>query len=58
MAAGQIEVIIPPTRVQRKTMPKNLQRLITRLRNRVETSFKEITDQMELARHGAPSKDC
>ena len=53
MAVGQIEVIIPPTRVQRKTMPKNLQRLIARLRNRVETSFKEITDQMELARHGA-----
>jgi hypothetical protein len=34
-------------------MPKTLQRLIARLRNRVETSFKEITDQMELARHGA-----
>ena len=27
--------------------------LIARLRNRVETSFKEITDQMDLARHGA-----
>jgi hypothetical protein len=26
---------------------------LARLRNRVETSFKEITDQMELARHGA-----
>jgi hypothetical protein len=46
-------VIIPPTRAQRTTMPKPLQRLIARLRNRVETSFKEITDQMELARHGA-----
>jgi hypothetical protein len=34
-------------------MPKTLQRLIARLRNRVETSFKEITDQVELARHGA-----
>jgi Transposase DDE domain len=53
MAAREIEVIIPPTRVQRKTMPKTLQRLIARLRNRVETSFKEIADQMELARHGA-----
>jgi DDE family transposase len=53
MAAAGIEVIIPPTRTQRKTMPKTLQRLIARLRNRVETSFKEITDQMELARHGA-----
>jgi hypothetical protein len=53
MAGAGIEVIIPPTRDQRKAMPKNLQRLIARLRNRVETSFKEITDQMELARHGA-----
>ena len=46
-------MIIPPTRVQREAMPKNLQRLIAGLRNRVETSFKEITDQMELAQHGA-----
>jgi hypothetical protein len=53
LAAAQIEVIIPPTRAQRKTTPKTLQRLIARLRNQVETSFKEITDQMELARHGA-----
>jgi len=53
MASAGIDVIIPPTRAQRKTMPRTLQRLIARLRNRVETSFKEITDQMELARHGA-----
>jgi Transposase DDE domain len=53
MASGGIDVVIPPTRTQRRTMPKTLQRLIARLRNRVETSFKEITDQMELARHGA-----
>jgi hypothetical protein len=53
MAGAGIEVIIPPTRAQRQTTPKTLQRLIARLRNRVETSFKEITDQMELARHGA-----
>jgi hypothetical protein len=53
MAGAGIEVIIPPTRAQRQAMPKNLPRLIARLRNRVETSFKEITDQMELARHGA-----
>ena len=53
MADGGIDVLIPPTGVQRKTMPKTLQRLIARLRNRVETSFREITDQMELARHGA-----
>ena len=53
MASAGIDVIIPPTRTQRQTMPRTLQRLIARLRNRVETSFKEITDQMELARHGA-----
>jgi hypothetical protein len=41
-------VLIPPTKMQRKTMPRTLQRLIARLRNRVETSFREITDQMEL----------
>jgi hypothetical protein len=53
MASGGIDVINPPTPAQRKTMPKTLQRLIARLRNRVETSFKEITDQVDLARHGA-----
>jgi hypothetical protein len=53
MTGAGIKVIIPPTRAQRQAMPKNLQRLIARFRNRVETSFKEITDQMELARHGA-----
>jgi hypothetical protein len=57
MAEAGTEVIIPPTRAQRQTMPKTLQRLIARYRNRVETSFKEITDQMELARHGAHTFD-
>jgi hypothetical protein len=52
MAGAGIEVIIPPTQAQRQTMPRTLQRLIARLRNRIETSFKEITDQMDLARHG------
>jgi hypothetical protein len=53
VASGEIDVIIPPTRNQRSAMPKPLQRMIARLRNRVEAAFKEITDQMELARHGA-----
>ena len=53
MTTAGIEVIIPPTRAQRRTMPKPVQRLIARFRTRVEASFKEITDQMELARHGA-----
>jgi len=57
MASAGIDVIIPPTRKQRTTMPTTLQTLIARLRNRVETSFKEITDQMDLARHGAHTFD-
>ena len=57
MAAAEIEVIIPPGRAQRTAMPRTLQRLIAKFRNRVETTFKEITDQMELARHGAHTFD-
>jgi hypothetical protein len=53
----RIQVITLPTRLQRKAMPENPQRLIARLRDRVETSSKEITDQMELARHGAHTLD-
>ena len=34
-------------------MPPILQKIIAEWRNRIETTFKEITDQMELARHGA-----
>jgi hypothetical protein len=56
-AGAGIEVIAPPARVQRQAMPENPQRLIARLRTRVETSFKEITGQMELARHGARTFD-
>jgi hypothetical protein len=52
-AARGTTVIVPPTKDQRKTMPTALQKIIAEWRNRVETSFKEITDQMELARHGA-----
>jgi hypothetical protein len=43
MATAGIEVIIPPARAQRTTMPKTLQRLIARYRNRVETSFKRAS---------------
>jgi Transposase DDE domain len=56
-AAGQSSrgtaVLVPPTKDQRKTMPPILQKIIAEWRNRIETTFKEITDQMELARHGA-----
>jgi hypothetical protein len=34
-------------------MPSVLRKVIAEWRNRVETTFSEITVQMELARHGA-----
>ena len=34
-------------------MPPVLLKVIAEWRNRIETTFSEITDQMELARHGA-----
>jgi hypothetical protein len=46
-------VLVPPAKGQRASMPTILQKVIAEWRNRVETTFKEITDQMELARHGA-----
>jgi hypothetical protein len=48
-------VLVPPTRDQRRRMPPILQKIIAEWRNRVEASFGEITDLMELARHGAHS---
>ena len=53
LAARGIAVLIPPTKAQRKTMPVMLAKAIAEWRNRVETSLGEITDRMELARHGA-----
>jgi hypothetical protein len=56
-AAGQAArgtaVLIPPAKGQRHRMPAVLRKIIAEWRNRIETTFKEITDQMELARHGA-----
>ena len=34
-------------------MPPVLRKIIAEWRNRIETTFQEVTDQMELARHGA-----
>ena len=36
-------------------MPSALRKVIAAWRNRIETTFSEITDRMELARHGAHS---
>jgi DDE family transposase len=52
-AARGTAVLIPPAKGQRHTMPPVLQKIIAQWRNRIETTFAEITDQMELARHGA-----
>lgn len=52
-AAHGTAVLVPPTKTGRARMPTILQKIIAEWRNRIETTFNEITDQMELARHGA-----
>jgi hypothetical protein len=56
-AAGQAArgtaVLLPPAKGKRHRMTPVLRKIIAEWRNRIETTFKEITDQMELARHGA-----
>ena len=46
-------VLLPPAKGQRHRMPPVLRKIIAEWRNRIETTFQEITDQMELTRHGA-----
>jgi Transposase DDE domain len=48
-------VLVPPGKHQRAAMPPGLLKVIAEWRNRIETTFSEITDRMELARHGAHS---
>ena len=45
--------LVPPTKAQRKTMSTTLQKIIAEWRNRIETTFGELTDAMDLARHRA-----
>jgi len=52
-AARGTAVLLPPAKGKRHRMPPVLRKIIAEWRNRIETTFKEITDQMELARHGA-----
>lgn len=52
-AARGTAVLIPPAKDQRDSMPTILQKIIAQWRNRIESTFAEITDLMELARHGA-----
>jgi hypothetical protein len=53
LAARGTAVLVPPGKKQRAAMPSILLKVIAEWRNRIETTFSEITDQMELARHGA-----
>ena len=52
-AARGTAVLVPPGKKDRAATPATLLKVIAEWRNRVETTFSEITDQMELARHGA-----
>ena len=52
-AARGTAVLTPPTKAQRAHMPRWLQKVIACWRNRIEVTLGELTDRMELARHGA-----
>jgi hypothetical protein len=52
-AARGTAVLIAPTKAQRAGMPSALRTVIACWRNLVEVTFGELTDRMELARHGA-----
>jgi hypothetical protein len=52
-AARGTAVLLPPAKGQRHAMPPILRTIIAQWRNRIETTFGELTDLMGLARHGA-----
>jgi hypothetical protein len=53
LAVHGTALLVPPAKDQRATMAPILLKVIAQWRNRVETTFSEITNLMELARHGA-----
>ena len=53
LAARGTAVLVPPAKAQRASMPPILLKVIAQWRNRIEATFGEITERMELARHGA-----
>ena len=53
LATAGTAVLVPPDKEQRAAMPSSLLKVIADWRNRIETTSSEITDRMELARHGA-----
>jgi hypothetical protein len=52
-AARGTAVLVPPGKKDRAAVPSILLKVIAEWRNRIETTFSEITVQMDLARHGA-----
>jgi len=53
LATHGTALLVPPAKDQRAAMAPILLTVIAHWRNRIETTFSEITDLMELARHGA-----
>jgi hypothetical protein len=53
LAARGTAVLVPPDKKQGAAVPSGLLKVIAEWRNRIETTFSEITDHMELAGHGA-----
>ena len=51
--ASGTAVVLAHSRAQRHQLSKAQRRPVAALRNRIETSYGEITDRLELARHGA-----
>jgi hypothetical protein len=52
-AASGTAVVLAHSRAQRRRLSTAQRRPVAALRNRIETSYGEITDRLELARHGA-----
>jgi hypothetical protein len=52
-AARGTAVLVPPGKKDRAATPSILLTVIAEWRNRIETSFSDLTDRMDLARHGA-----
>src|SRR4051794_19955413 len=52
-AARGTAVLTPPIKIQRTRLPSWPRTVIACWRNRIEVTFAELTDRMELARHGA-----
>jgi hypothetical protein len=49
LAAGGTAVLVPPEKRQRAGTPPTLLKIIAEWRNRIETTFSQITDRRELA---------